>query len=107
MSQGSYKEKGKPALQGTFDFLQSILPDKYNLSRLTAPNAKKIKIDKPDDKLLETHEELTMDSEDHISAIETGGTSGLERLMGAVLKTGSDKFKIICAEVFSVLYSTP
>ncbi|KAI1314347.1 hypothetical protein EDD11_002288 [Mortierella claussenii] len=39
-------------------------------------------------------------SEDHLRPIEMGGVVGLERLVGAILKTGESWFEIHCLEVY-------
>ncbi|KAF9185370.1 hypothetical protein BGZ49_004316, partial [Haplosporangium sp. Z 27] len=49
------------------------------------------------DELAKTHEQLTPE---HLSVIEAGGEDGLERLMGAVIVTGEESFKITCAEIY-------
>ena len=38
---------------------------------------------------------------EHLLAIEAGSTFGLERIMGAILVTGSCRLQILCAEVYN------
>ncbi|KAI8597851.1 hypothetical protein EDD21DRAFT_205103 [Dissophora ornata] len=50
------------------------------------------------DELFETHDPL---SDDHLTAIENGGIAGLERIVGAVLEIGSQRLRVLCAEVYN------
>jgi len=80
----------------TLTFLQGILPHGYSLS--------KIDLSKANNKPLTNDDSLsTLDvmSPTHLLAVECGGTVGLERIVGALLTTGSHQFKILCAEVYS------
>lgn len=78
-------------------YLKSILGEGHSISEVDISNTgdSMVQQDVIEDKLLETHEEM---SPQHLSALESFGLDGLERLMGAVLVSGKDRFRITCAE---------
>ncbi|KAF9342168.1 hypothetical protein BGX26_008136, partial [Mortierella sp. AD094] len=68
-------------------FLRSSLPAEYDITRVSAL---------PDDarslgnEIQETHDPI---SEDHFKALETGGCIGLEKVVGAIIVTGSSQLQ--------------
>ncbi|KAF9084039.1 hypothetical protein BGX27_003931, partial [Mortierella sp. AM989] len=81
----------------TAEYLQSILPNGHNISELSPWNDNEISAqdkDTIDEKFLEKHEEY---SENDLLELEA---NGLDTLMGAVIITGPDKFRITCAEFY-------
>ncbi|KAF9102107.1 hypothetical protein BGX27_011178 [Mortierella sp. AM989] len=96
----TYEINGHPMIltDDTFQYLRPILPEAISFSKIDVSMAQhKIDDDKPDENLLITHDGLTPE---HLSAIESAGDEGLERLMGAVLVAGKNKFEITCAELY-------
>ncbi|KAF9150993.1 hypothetical protein BGX20_005539, partial [Mortierella sp. AD010] len=99
MGASAYHINGHPMIltPDTVEFMKSNLSEGISLSRMnddegTTPNANNM-----EEQLLKTHEPA---SPGHISVIEAGKEEGLERLMGAVIVAGENKFKITCAEIY-------
>lgn len=97
-----YQVDGYPMLlqPETVPYLQSILSDGHVISEIDARDNNEIPAQNTDvtsRRFLEKHAEL---SENDIVAIESASPEGLERLMGAVIVTGQDRFRITCAEVY-------
>ncbi|KAF8939656.1 hypothetical protein BGZ58_009055 [Dissophora ornata] len=80
----------------TLTFLQGILPRGYTLSKLNLSKAGSKLVTKDD--VLATFDDL---SSLHLLALEAGGIVGLERIVGAILATGSHQFKVLCVEAYS------
>ncbi|KAI9240568.1 MAG: hypothetical protein BYD32DRAFT_152630 [Podila humilis] len=79
------------------ELLRSILPEEYCISKIgTSQEKAKDDITNVEDRLKDTHEPVTSG---HLSVIEAGGEDGLERLMGAVIVSGENNFRIMCAEI--------
>ncbi|KAF9931314.1 hypothetical protein FBU30_010453 [Linnemannia zychae] len=77
-------------------FLQTFLPAKYTISTIDlSQDHNKHMIDEG---LPSTHDKLT---HQHLTAMEQGKEVGLERVVGAILATRADTFKILYAEVYS------
>lgn len=90
--------------------LKSILGKDHSISEINTSNCSNAILQGDDlegddlegndlegDELLEKYEEL---SPHHLSGLESYGDEGLESLMGAVLVSGNNRFRITCAETY-------
>ncbi|KAF9429515.1 hypothetical protein BGZ76_001219, partial [Entomortierella beljakovae] len=79
----------------SYMLLKSVLPQEYQISKMEVPTEPK-KL--PVENLLDTHVDL---SGDNLVALEAGGTTGLERIVGAIITTGPHRLEVLCAEVYN------
>ncbi|KAF9180965.1 hypothetical protein BGZ49_004937, partial [Haplosporangium sp. Z 27] len=80
------------------ELLRSLIPPEYEISKvLETDKMGQIDPNPIEEQFLESHEPVS----EHLSVIASGGNEGLERLMGAVIVAGNNRFKITCAEIYS------
>ncbi|KAF9415304.1 hypothetical protein BGZ76_004823 [Entomortierella beljakovae] len=81
----------------TVEHFRSLLPTTAAISKLNDPGTETK--EKSDDVLDITHCEV--DRGDNLKIIEQGGFTGLDRLLGAILISESERFTVTCVEVYS------